>query len=350
MGLPVCQIFINNKEHEVLKRDIWSDRFVQASMLQKGKRVPIRIRYRGGHTREYPKKSYQIRTSRETYHFNAEYDDPSMMRNALSFRFFDSINVPSPSARHCVLYINNKNAGVYLQIEAVKTPFFSRRGIPVRSIIYAVNDHADFTDKSLSGKSLFSGYSLIKGGQQDRVKLSEFIRSIHAYEGADLQHYLQRKLDIDNYLRWLSGAVLTGNYDGFKQNYTLFEHYTQKVYRIIPWDYEGTWGRNCYGKRVDSNLVKIHGYNKLTEKVLSYRVYRQQYKRILTDLLNTEFTLRHQLQAVYRMYNNIAEDIYKDPNQKWSHKVFDGEPNTIRDYIENRRQNIAEQLRSLDFL
>ncbi|UNK18628.1 CotH kinase family protein [Paenibacillus sp. N3/727] len=348
MGLPVYQVFINNKEFELLKSDIWSDSFVQAQMLHGRKRVPIRIRYRGGHTREYPKKSYEIRTSRRTYHFNAEYDDPSMMRNALSFRFFESINVPSPGTKHCVLYINNKNAGVYLQIEGVKTPFFHRRAIPVRSIIYAVNDNADFTDKRLSKKSYFSGYSLIKGGERDRAKLSQFIRAIHVHEGEELQRYLERNLDINNFLRWLSGAVLTGNYDGFNQNYTLFEHRTRRVYRMIPWDYEGTWGRNCYGKLVDSNLVKIHGYNKLTEKVLSYKAYRQQYKNLLTNLLDTVFTVRRQLPIVYQMYNNIADDVYKDRNQKWSAKVFDGEPDTIRHYIENRRQDISDQLRRLD--
>lgn len=348
MGLPIYRVFINNREHALLERDIWSERFVQASMLLGGKRFPIRIRYRGGHTREYPKRSYEIRTSRATYHFNAEYDDPSMIRNALSFRFFDSIHVPSPATEHCVLHINDRNAGVYLRIEGVKASFFRRRGIPVRSIIYAVNDNADFTDKSLSKKSMFSGYSLIKGGQQDCTKLSQFIHHIHVYEGEELQQYLRRHLDIENYLLWLSGAVLTGNYDGFNQNYSLFEHRTSKLYRIIPWDYEGTWGRNCYGKLVDSNLVKIHGDNKLTEKILSYRVYRQQYKALLARLLGTVFTVRRQLPIVYRMYNHIADDVYKDTNQKWSAKVFDGEPDTIRYYIENRREDIADELRKLE--
>ncbi|WP_234032924.1 CotH kinase family protein [Paenibacillus faecalis] len=348
MGLPIYQIFIDKKEYEVLKSDIWSDNFVRAQMLLKGKKIPIRIRYRGGHTREYPKKSYEIRTPNRTYHFNAEYDDPSMIRNALSFRFFHSIHVPSPDTRHCVLYINHKNAGVYLQIEGVKTPFFRRRGIPVQSIIYAVNDNADFTDKGQSKKTYFSGYRLIKGKKADRIKLSRFIHNIHVYEGEPLQRYLERHLDIDNFLRWLSGAVLTGNYDGFSQNYTLYEHRTRKVYQMLPWDYEGTWGRNCYGKLVDSNLVKIHGHNKLTEKLLSFRDYRQHYKGLLSHFLDTVFTVQHQLPIVYKMYKNIADDVYKDPHQKWSQTIFDGEPDTIRRYIENRRRDIADQLRKLD--
>ena len=349
MSLPVYRILIEGEKYERMKNNIWSDRFVQGRMLYRRERIPIRIRYRGGHTREYPKRSYEVRAPGTVYHFNAEYDDPSLIRNALSFEFFNSIHVPSPKTRHCVLYINNKLAGVYLQIEGVQPSFFRRRNIPVKSIVYAVNDHADFTDKRTSGRSLFSGYRMIKGGETERAKLIRFISSIHDRNGDDLRNFLQGHLHIDNYLRWLCGAVMTGNYDGFNQNYTIFEHGSSRLYHMIPWDYEGTWGRNCYGKMVDSNLVKIHGYNKLTEKVLSYRTYRQHYKRLLISIMNDVFTVERQLPIVYRMHRNIADDVYRDPNQKWNMKDFEGEPETIRKYMENRRRNIANQLRTLDF-
>lgn len=117
---------------------------------------------------------------------------------------------------------------------------------------------------------------------------------------------------------------------------------------MIPWDYEGTWGRNCYGKIVDSNLVKIQGYNKLTEKVLSFRSHRQRYKALLSGFLESVFTVRRQLPLVYKMHDAIAADVYKDPNHKWSTKVFDAEPDTIRKYIDQRRQDILSQLGSLD--
>lgn len=348
MPLPLYRIIIKDKDYEQLKSNIWSDRFVPAQLVSGGTKIPIRIRYRGGHTRVYPKKSYEIKTSHYTYHFNAEYDDPSLIRNALSFQFFNSIHVPSPTTRHCLLNLNDEDLGVYLNIEAVKTPFFRKRGIPVRSIIYAVNDSADFTDKRASGKSPFSGYNLIKGSSRDRIKLTNFVQQLQIKEGPALQQYLRKHLNIENYLRWLCGAVLTGNYDGFNQNYTLFEHRARRKYHMIPWDYEGTWGRNCYGKLIDSNLVRIQGYNKLTEKVLSFRAHRLRYKALLSGFLDSVFTVKRQLPIVNKMHSEIAEHIYKDTNHKWSNKEFDGEPNTIRNYIDRRRQDIINQLSDLD--
>ncbi|MEC0241115.1 CotH kinase family protein [Paenibacillus dokdonensis] len=351
MGLPVYRIVIKEKDLKQMESQIWSDRFVPATMSNGSGSEPVRIRYRGGHTREYPKKSYEIRTSRVTYHYNAEHDDPSLLRNALSFHFFNTIGVPSPATQHCVLQLNGETQGVYLRIEAVNQTFFRVRKIQVRSIIYAVNDNATFdlnkvgTDTPKS--SLFSGYSLIRGTGEDRQKLIRFIRDIHAKRGRMLQKYLGGRLYMDNYLKWLSGAVLTGNYDGFQQNYTIFEYKKRKAYGFLPWDYEGTWGRNCYGKSVASDLVRIEGYNRLTGKVLAFSSYRQQYKKRLEDILASAFTVQQLMPVVRRMFNQIEDDVYRDPKYKWPRGMFISEPDVIQAYIEDRRKDIRRELQNL---
>ncbi|WP_152399547.1 CotH kinase family protein [Paenibacillus cellulositrophicus] len=349
MGLPVYRIELKDSAMKKLESNIWSDSFVSGTMSMDGRRTPIRIRYRGGHTREYPKKSYEIRTAKATYHFNAEHDDPSLMRNALSFHYFNVLGVPSPSTKHCVLYMNGKKEGVYLRIEAVKSAFFRKRGLHARSIIYAVNDNADFAmpEKNAKSSRLLSGYAFIKGGETDRNRLSDFIRSIHRKKGTELSDYLRQRLDMDNYLRWLCGAVLTGNYDGFLQNYTIFESGKRSKYGMIPWDYEGTWGRNCYGKAVKSDLVRIKGYNVLTGKVLAYKANRQKYKRILERALESNFTLSRLMPVVRKMHSAIAQDIYDDPKYKWDVGIFDTEPDVIREYIEDRRRDIKNEMEQL---
>lgn len=349
MSLARFLITIGTGERTELEKDVWSDRFVRGILDAQGKTFPIYIRYRGGHTRNYPKKSYEIRMLGKTYHLNAEFDDPSMIRNALSFRFFETIGVPSPYTRHCVLVINGSYEGVYLLIEAVKRSFFRRRGIAVKSLTYAVNDRANFSlidpDTEKRKRSLFSGYNLIIGSSNDRRKLVSFLKSIHLLHGNRLQTYLRRKLDVDNYLRWLAGAVLTGNYDGFEQNYAIYEHRPSGRYRMVPWDYEGTWGRDCYGGRVRSDLVQVEGYNSLTEKLLQNPKVRLQYKNMLLQYLQTAFTEKQIMPVVRRLSNRLVPDIYQDHTRKWPPQVFDGEPEIIRKYIEERRQIVMQELK-----
>ncbi|GAA3408588.1 CotH kinase family protein [Paenibacillus hodogayensis] len=350
MPLSEFDIVIGADGLERMKKHLWSGVFTKGHLLYKGRRVPLLVRYRGGHTREYPKKSYEIRIGRKTYHFNAEYDDPSLMRNALSFRFFQSIGVPSPATRHCVLRLNGRSQGVYLLIEAVNRAFFCRRRLSAATLVYADNDSANFSlvspETGRRKKTLFEGYRLVIGNGTGKLRLIRFIRGLHDRQGKKLQAHL-RRLDIDNYLRWLAGAVLTGNYDGFDQNYALYEHKATGRYRIIPWDYEGTWGRNCYGKPCAIDLVKVTGYNVLTETLLSDTRIRRKYRALMERLLEVSFTESAVMPVVARIHNEIKDSVYSDATRKWSRDVFDGEPELIRRYIRERRDVVREELARL---
>lgn len=351
MALAEYNFDIGANEKKRMINNIWNGTFVRGTLRYKGQQVPMRIRYRGGHTRNYPKKSYEIRIGGKTYHFNAEYDDPSMMRNALSFRFFKTIGVPSPTTRHCILRINGHHEGVYLLIEAVNHAFFRRRGISVNTLVYADNDSANFSltspETGRRKKTLFEGYKQIIGSENGRLRLKSFIRKLHLLKGERLHAYLRQRVDTDNYLRWLAGAVLTGNYDGFDQNYAIYEHGTSRRYRIIPWDYEGTWGRNCYGKPCASDLVRITGYNALTETVLSNKQLRRQYGELLEHLLESAFTEASIMPIVDRIHDSIRESIYADHSRPWNAHVFDGEPEFIRRYIRERRDIVRKELYKL---
>lgn len=351
MELPTRSIIIGEQEFETLEKDVWSDTFISAHMISGGKRESIKLRYRGGHTRNYPKRSYEIIRNGKTYHYNAEYDDPSMIRNALSFKFFDWIGVPCPQTRHCILKLNNESLGVYLEIEGVDRIFFRRRGIAVQSLFYAVNDYANFSlvgpESRRKKSSLFKGYQQIMGGQADRTSWKAFILRLNTLKEPYLSRYLMKELDIDNYLRWLAGAVFTGNYDGFDQNYAVYRHKTRQKYRMIPWDYEGTWGRNCYGKKCGSDLVRVTGYNELTKKLLSNKYIRLRYKNLLRRILKYHFTVKKIDPVVLKMSQTIAPYIYKDDARKWSLSVFDDEPQLIHTYIQERRELIKRALRKL---
>lgn len=347
-GLPLRSIVIEPGASHELLRDVWSDRYVPARLVENGAEIEARIRIRGGHTRNYLKKSYEIQVEGRTLHWNAEYDDPSLIRNALSFRFFNEIGVPAPRTRHIRLQWNGKPHGVYVEIEAVDGRFFRRRRIGAASLIYAVNDNADFTlidhETKRRKRSLFSGYQLVKGGDGTKKRLATFIGNVNRPISPALRTYLGKRLDIDQYLRWLAGAVLTNNYDGFDQNYALYEHRATNKYRIIPWDYEGTWGRNCFGRLCPSDLVPVKGMNKLTRKLLAYRSVRVRYRSLLKRLLDEKFTARAIEPIVTDMMARIQDDVRDDFTRKWPYDTFLGEPDVIRRFIEERREILLNQL------
>ncbi|NIK76124.1 spore coat protein H [Paenibacillus castaneae] len=348
--LPVRSIRMNAADLQEVQKQSWGNEFKPAELELEEQTYKAEFGLRGGHTRNYVKKSYEVKIEGgRTLHWNAEYDDPSMMRNALSFYFFNKIGVPSPKTNHFWLILNGVPQGVYLEIEAVDPLFFKKRGIGCRSLIYAVNDSADFslTDPISKDKkpSLFDGYEMKLGKTGTKSKLVSFVRNLNRMSGRELSLYTARRLDISQYLLWLSGAVLTGNYDGFDQNYAIYEHSTTGKYRIIPWDYEGTWGRNCYGKPCGSDLVRLQGYNKLTDKLFSVSAYRRKYRNLIHKLLQSSFTRDELEPVIQRLHEQLAPAIRNDFSRKASYDVFLSEPDFIYDYIEERRDILQKSLR-----
>lgn len=348
MTIPIKELRLGAAASLALENNLWSNRYV-AAMLHDGRRaMPVKVRYRGGHTRGYPKRSYEVVANGIVSHYNAEYDDPSMIRNALSFAFFNKIGVPAPKSKHVRLFVNGEPAGVYLEIEGVGRPFFRRRGISANALFYAVNNDADFgLFGSSSGErksSLLSGYEHRFGGPAEKSKLIAFIRELNEEDNARAVKRTLARLDVDHYLRWLAGAVLTGNYDGFEQNYAIYRSGRTGRYRIAPWDYEGTWGRNCYGKVVDSNMVSLTGYNHLTRMLMEQRPIRTRYARLLKRFINGPFTERRLMADADAMMTRLAPYIREDNSQKWSYREFKGESSRIRAYIRERREKVKAEL------
>ncbi|RUS47721.1 CotH kinase family protein [Cohnella sp. AR92] len=351
MTLPVRNLLISETESHELERNLWNDRYVPAVMRTNGQNVSVKVRYRGGHTRGYPKRSYEVVREGQSFHYNAEFDDPSMIRNALSFHFLPTIGVPSPRTKHVLLYRNGEPLGVYLEIEGVERKFFQRRKIGYSSLFYAINNNADFglrvPETNRNKSSLLSGYERRSGGAAEKSRLVSFIRGVNEKSGKPLRYHLRTKLDTPNYLRWLAGAVLTGNYDGFEQNYAIYRHAKTGKFRMIPWDYEGTWGRNCYGRAVDSDLVDVKGYNYLTEKVLEIPAMRSRYRTILGNAIKGPFTEQALMPTVYGMLEGIWPALREDPYRRWSRSEFMGEADVIRQYIRERRSIVSSAVQKM---
>ena len=351
MTIPIKELRLRASASIALEKNLWSNGYVAAMFHDGGRASHVKVRYRGGHTRGYPKRSYEVVANGVVSHYNAEYDDPSMIRNALSFALFNKIGVPAPRSKHVRLVVNGEPAGVYLEIEGVGRPFFRKRGISANALFYAVNNHADFGQyESNSGErkqTLLSGYEHRFGGPAEKAKLIAFIRDLNVESSAQALRRTLARLDIDNYLRWLAGAVLTGNYDGFEQNYAIYRSGQTGRYRMVPWDYEGTWGRNCYGRVVDSHMVSVTGYNHLTRVLLAQRPIRTRYARLLKRLIDGPFTERRLMADVEAMISRLAPYIREDDSQKWSYREFIGESSRIRAYIRERREKIRADLSRL---
>jgi len=359
MNIPMYNLFIEPLDLEELQRDVWIDDPVPARLLSKGEKLDVDIAFRGSHIREFKKKSYHIgfykpaiyQGAREI-HLNAEYKDPSIIRNKLSLDFFSEIGCLSPTSKHVFLTLNGEAQGLYLELESVDQQFLMKRNLPLGAIFYAINGDGNFSllsgiDKKTKA-SLTSGYERKYGSKLTESDLEEMIIKINTLSRADFNKGIIRILDVEKYLRWLAGVVLTQNYDGFVHNYALYRNGATGRFEIIPWDYDATWGRDVHGRLLGSDFVPITGFNTLTARILDVDSFRRRYQQILREVLDSTFTLEQMNPKIEHLVNNLRPYILKDPYKKHAINQFDQEPTVIAQFIEKRRRFIKEQMYKLD--
>ncbi len=352
------QLFIHPMDYSEFRKDIWCDDPIPARLTVNKKKYDIDIAYRGSHIRDFPKKSYHISffkpatfgNAREI-HLNAEYKDPSLIRNKLSLDFFSEIGTLSPQSKYVFLNLNGKNEGLYLELESVDELFLAKRNLPSGAIYYAVDGDANFSlmsdlDKEVK-KSLELGYEKKYGEDTEDAFLQEMIFQINTISRADFEKEIEKYINVDKYLRWLAGVVFTQNYDGFVHNYALYRNGETGQFEVIPWDYDATWGRDVNGKFMDCDYVRIEGFNTLTSRILDVDTFRKKYRDLLKQILNHQFTLEYMKPKIYSMHEMIRPFVLRDPYEKDKIEKFDQEPDFICDYIEGRSKFINNELKKL---
>lgn len=355
--VPIYQIFINKQDYKTLRNDTWSEDTVPAKLKVNQKQYAVGIAYRGYHIRKLKKKSLRLlihspqlfKGARE-YHFNAEYLDPSMMRSKLSFDFFKAIGNLAPAAEHILLKLNGSTLGLYLQLESVDDIFLKKRGLPPGHIFYASNDDANFsllTPEKQVKHALEAGYSLKIGLEEDFRYVRELVYKINTVPRSDFKNEISKLIDVKQFLLWLVGAVCTQNYDGFIQNYALYRNGESGLFEIIPWDYDATWGRDIHGKAMEPDYVPITGYNTLTSRLLDVPEFRQTYKSILENVLETKFNASYLEPHILALQNRIRPSILLDPYKNKDISSFDIEAEYIIEFINNRHAYLKSRLADL---
>ncbi len=356
--IPIYNLFINPKSLTDLKKNIWSENSVIGKINIDNKKYDIDVMFRGFYVRELNKKSYHIHFYKpktwkgaKELHLNAEYKDHSLLRNKLSFDFFSEIGVMTPSAEHVFLVLNGKPEGVYLQLESVDEYYFKKRNIPVESIFYAIDGDANFSLISeydnAPKKSLEMGYEIKYGMDEERLILQEFIFKVNTLLRKEFEQVIGNYIDVEKYLRWLAGVVCTQNFDGFVQNYALCRTGDSGLFEVLPWDYDGTWGRDVHGDIMEFDFVRIDGFNTLSARLLDVPSFRKLYYKILLKILQNQFTVDFMKPRIQELHTLLRPFVLKDPYKKDYIKQFDMEPEFICQYITDRNNYMKNELKKL---
>ena len=332
------------------------------------------------------------------------YRDRLLFRNKLNHDLYTDLRGKKEtiSSRFVEVYINNDFEGVYILSERIDR---KQLGLPKRSeisikelvvkyfeqvshsaknyYIHRLNrmiyrtiikfrratTHPEKLDTvlykaSLAGANLKINNPMMTGFYQkyphekygpDSSNLTDFILFINNSTIGDFRKNIWKYLDRGATLDYLYFMLLNTGYDNMQANYYL--QFFDKKFKFIPWDLDGTLGRQGSDNRV---LIKFDTW-RFSSNGLFLRLFRGDDPQFLRDLIDGWFKKRRNLfskESLNSRFNKYYSNLEKSDALYRNHKRWGflenkseldkvSQINELRDWIDKRLKFVDQKLRKV---
>jgi len=257
------------------------------------------VKFRGGSSSKFNKHSFTLHTleecpilsqainSSQDFVLNASYIDKTLIRHALSYLTFNMMDEKNkaPNCQFYELYLNGNYQGAYVAMEKVNEAFC---GI----------NTSDSTAALLKDGGLFrTGYFVpqepgnyyhLKFPDIDSVDRSDIPAAFKQW--IDFPVFFKadqdEMIDIQNIIDWHILLLVSNNDDGVLKNFYWYKADSTQPWRVIPWDYDHSFGRDGDGTlNIDDRMVKCER-NKLLNTLLNDDEYKAKLAHRYFELKN----------------------------------------------------------------
>ncbi len=154
--------------------------------------------------------------------------DKNYIRNKISYKVLDYMNITIPSSSYANLLINNKSEGLYMVFDPPAEFAMKERNATV--VIRRLHNET-MDDMAYDGISS-------KDAAEFRKKFQSIYKEIiRKHKGEELYQKLGEVLDLDGYFTWLAYNHLFQNGDYSDELYLMWNKSSNR-FEIIPWDFD----------------------------------------------------------------------------------------------------------------
>ena len=284
--------------------------------------------------------------------FNNNLNDPSYMRETISYEVMRNLGVPAPRTSFVKLYINNELHGLYTMVEAVDGEFLEQNFDNSDGDLYK----PDNSDGGLVGNDLvwidnaYTSYTAIEKKSNeditDNTALMTFLEGINS--GSDASSIMNS----DVMLRYLAASTAMSNLDSYQgslaHNYYLYEEGGQ--FSIIPWDFNesfGTFSRGCDVRTlyIDEPTESALSERPLIETLLASNTNVSIYHDYLSELINGGDLDPQAIETkIDSIESLISTAVSEDPSAFYTHSAFEAGLTELLNFATQRAENVQDQL------
>jgi len=332
--LPLYEITVDPVFLEQLEANPFDELEFPAVVALEGVSGECIIAYRGGSSLYCTKKSWQITLDDPDLFpggnnilLNAQFRDPSLMRNSLGMYITRQLGFPAPLTSFTSLSINGEYQGVYERVERIDRLFYQRNGLVFGPLFKNTNSSGRLM-QHFSGTDGIDGFEPRVDSDPYGDQLLELIENCFLGDCSSLA--------TEEVLAAFAVNTAIGDQDGLIKNFYL--HRSDGVWHYYPWDRDATFGNSWRGE-YDSMWVTRPGLSQIgyfgaSRGILSLADNRDEFNRLLgysADILEED--LPDMVDSIRLL---IRSDLSEDPYYEYTVSEFDSICGALTDDLHAR--------------
>jgi spore coat protein CotH len=274
------------------------------------------------------------------------FDDPSLIRERLAYHVFRAV-VPTPRDASVRLMVNGEYRGLY-NVEEVWDKHALRHFYPdPLGPLYRIRKvGTDYDPYAYRGDDL-RRYIPIPWEPRTNDSMATHARvpAKLALLSEDDPSSLEQVFDVDRLLAYLAAAALMAN-TGYLAGDSVDDHLqyfdlASDRFHVLPWDPDQSFGRD--NDPPERSVFDNFGNSVVTRILRDAPTYRARYLAEIARQMDA-LPLDHLIAEVDRLYYQVREAAYADPNKLYPNDHFDWSAGYIKDFIARRYASLDAQV------
>ncbi len=356
--LHEARLDIDPSAWRALRDNFLSNQYYAANLTIDGVAVQqVGIRSRGDGSRSEEKPGLKVEfdkyvPAQEYYGYKSLVvdnmtQDPSFLRERLSFLVFEAMGIPAPRNAYARLTVNGEYWGLYALVEPVSKPFLEARFGEKGGTLFDYEWTFPY-DFSWRGPDAGDYVPLPFQPETNETKadvaagLVAFIRAINETPDSSFLAAMGERLDVDRFLTYVAVENAITENDGLvgafgANNFYLYEYGAKNRFVFIPWDKDSTFGAGAWPlyRNLEANVLT----RRLTADPARRKVYADAVVRAVTSYVNSRW-LTPQLESAYQQIRAAA---LADSRKPFTNAQFEDGVGGVRGVIAAREADVQAQ-------
>ncbi len=363
-NLKTWWLIMTPSAYSALESHIYTDEREPAAFVSDTGKVydRITVRYRGARARHTAKKSWKVvfnsdRLFRDQkrINLNAEAFDPALLREKVGYDIFEEIGAVSLQTELVRVHFTRAAGstgtflGLFTAIEQADSRWV-RRIDRNNAVVYKSFSRSNRGDERYESNHnvYFEHYDKETHEDEpwtDFIRFTDEIDGLFGASEAVIKSYFEDNVSLPSFYAYMVANACMQNWDQFNKNhYMLFDLDGSGKWEMTPWDVDRILGDHWNGSFDHYTLTPylgrqadpgVTGWNRVMDRFLAVRDFREAYMEQLRQALLTSFTEAKWLPHIDELSGQMADAADLD-DQKWGGN-WRSAVEKVKAFITNRR-------------